>query len=697
MVTSSKILTVTYGTFSCTLEGFDDPFTTLQMVAEYFRKLAAEDRYFGGTPQTPDADMLKRIAEENNPNGIDAVSADDGIILRQMETPLDIKEDDPLVFESVQSEAKAAPEDVAEEIGNEFDITDVTPDPDDISAAMLLALPIAAPDGTTDATPAVLAGETTPKPPLTFFRSRRHEVETSELPAKPEAEASDETSYDADERAIEAAISAAGIAATAATLRNTADDQDQERGTIGQKSVEETLAAIRQNVEQAENSIVEDTVVEEEIVSLQDDELDADDILETLRPSPAPLILDVETEVQENETPIEEVSFETAAIEAEAEVSDEFQSIERLANGVETPVSTPENLAPAEPRVSSLTEEQEAELEAELAAALKFDEDAPADEHSGDEAFEPEPTAEDDADIEDDIEDDQQEDAATAERRRRADQLLGTDDLAGEDKALDRLLAATQSKMNRPEQVRRMNALDQLKAAVAATEAERHVRRKSVAATHSEADEGDAADLAAYRDDLRRAQDTARDDVPARAPNARPAAATLTPAVAQHSPLILVSEQRIDEVLPNDVEEYETEPQQEVTATAGNLALKPQYLPMIEGPDESGEIQGIPADAFSDATSFSDFAERIGAFELTDLLEAAAAYTSIVENKQRFSRAQVMSKLAKLNIGDAYSKEAGLRSFGKLLREGKILRVQDGQFGISKSSRFSIASRYTEE
>ncbi|MFT6696925.1 MAG: hypothetical protein ACJAXU_002434, partial [Paracoccaceae bacterium] len=112
MVTSSKILTVTYGTFSCTLEGFDDPFTTLQMVAEYFRKLAAEDRYFGGTPQTPDADMLKRIAEENNPNGIDAVSADDGIILRQMETPLDIKEDDPLVFESVQSEAKAAPEDV---------------------------------------------------------------------------------------------------------------------------------------------------------------------------------------------------------------------------------------------------------------------------------------------------------------------------------------------------------------------------------------------------------------------------------------------------------------------------------------------------------------------------------------------------------------------------------------------------------
>lgn len=108
-----KAMTVSYGTFSCTLEGFDDPFTTMQLVAEYFRKLSADDRYFGSEPLQPDASKLHQIAESANPNRIDAEVTDNSIVLRQADI-VDVPSEPKVVEPSVPAIAEA-PIDTVEE------------------------------------------------------------------------------------------------------------------------------------------------------------------------------------------------------------------------------------------------------------------------------------------------------------------------------------------------------------------------------------------------------------------------------------------------------------------------------------------------------------------------------------------------------------------------------------------------------
>ena len=82
MTVRTPVLSVTYGAFSLTLEGFEDPFATMRDVAEYFRTVLAEDRAFGTRPAAPRTEALRRFAEDRHGRDVDAAAAGGRVHLR---------------------------------------------------------------------------------------------------------------------------------------------------------------------------------------------------------------------------------------------------------------------------------------------------------------------------------------------------------------------------------------------------------------------------------------------------------------------------------------------------------------------------------------------------------------------------------------------------------------------------------------
>ncbi|RMH42565.1 MAG: hypothetical protein D6688_10085, partial [Alphaproteobacteria bacterium] len=96
-----------------------------------------------------------------------------------------------------------------------------------------------------------------------------------------------------------------------------------------------------------------------------------------------------------------------------------------------------------------------------------------------------------------------------------------------------------------------------------------------------------------------------------------------------------------------------------------------------------GYAEGEPAQ------SFASFVEAMGAQDVADLIEAAAAYAMAVEGRARFTRPHIMRTVGTYLDDGGAARSEGLRAFGTLLREGKMRRVAAGRFRLTHRSRFA--------
>lgn len=678
MVGTSKILTVSYGTFSCTLEGFDDPFSTMRSIAEYFRDLAAEDRYFGAEPPQPDAEMLHRIAETEIQRRVESRVQENSVHLRQLD---DDVEPAPLPsFEEMESEA--------EQVNAPID--DVpTPAASNESVAEKLSRIRAVVSKSADANVVAEDAELEANEPVDATETADWTEMSDALRAEADEIGMDVAAEDTeDETADDVAAAIAAFAASDESEETDVVEDEQESTFVATDEAEGDGLDAHSEADEVETTLADDTSDNEEaaqIIKLTREDFDA---VSELAESEEPTGEDVDEETADE---VSEESYDpwTQVSQDDVPEDDLVASAEETAEDDALP--TPEfgelNVADeswgeAEVHAEDDTEEETSEAPAEededLTAGIRaaigetsLDDDAEDDlmEEIADAERVDAIVASSSTDVWDDEEDNEmssedsnedvgEESPGMLAARARLGDLADADEETSSD--VERLMDETDSKMEDSEGSRRRSAIAHLKAAVAATKADRLLKR----VTKREANEAEEQEQ--YREDLSAVVRPKRPEATtehSERPQLEDAAA----------PLMLVSELRVDE----DSEEPETQV----------VSVRPRRISADqEDAGQSGE-----------GDKFAEFAAKMDAHELPDLLEAAAAFSAFVEGNPHFSRPQLMKRVARFDTQAEFTREAGLRSFGQLLRQGKIQKLKRGQFTIAETSRFNPDARIAGE
>ncbi|WP_065329853.1 chemotaxis protein CheA [Tritonibacter mobilis] len=767
MVQNNKVLTVSYGTFSCTLEGFEDSFDTMKAIAEYFRDLAADDRYFGAEPPQPDAEMMARIAQREIARQVEARSSDSGIHLRaaaaapaapaQVATPdatpaaetraepqlEETATEDPDAIEPV-ADSPATTAEIADQIAEDREaVAETTAEDTDAASASVLADVSSALRETRAedlATDADEADDIQDDIQANLADDLMVEAEDVLDPAP----RSEDTVPATDSIAAKLQRIRAVVAKTPNRSEEFIEDEHADAVSTGENNLPEDVATAFEDDLRDDEPFEDEATHEESVSDILDrldltgarvdapasddaadaeDESDADTVSETIaqdtlsdesadepeaqaqpvrpqRPLKARTIRvtrnmqatpedsdaaepeaqnasDVtaeapSAEAESHATPAEE---KPSAAEAPAEpirprrpvrgrvirvkrAQADGSLIDATAEDVtprrEPAADAPKAIAPAAPKESSLSEDEEADLMAELAAV-----EAELMASSGSQA-DAAPAEEDE------FEEDNAEvapEAPTAAERPAREILTSSD--ASTDGDVSRLMAAADDRLSDEDAASSRETYNQLRAAVAAAQAD----------TGESDDARREARTRAFREDLAHVVRPSRggsDDGAARgAGQARPA------------PLKLVAEQRIDPT-------PEEKPAAAAQAQPSDTPVRPRRVSsVLMGSDED---DSAPAARQQDG-AFATYATEKGAVELHELLEAAASYMSFVEGRESFSRPQLINKVRMLEGQDDFNREDSLRSFGMLLREGKLKKASNGRFSVSSQIGFRPGNR----
>ncbi|WIY23554.1 chemotaxis protein CheA [Parasedimentitalea psychrophila] len=727
MVQNNKVLTVSYGTFSCTLEGFEDSFDTMKAIAEYFRDLASDDRYFGAEPPQPDAEMLTRIAQRDIARQVEARTSDGAVHLRATgPTPAPVPDaaviPAPVAPPATATETAAQPvveqpvveqpvveQPVVEPIAEvaKSEVVDVAPQTPIETAPVTAtaAAVIEAPVDLAAIAAAVAAPETAELPPVedlvaTEVDAPRTEIGDDTIPAADSiaaklqriravvAQAPREEEFSEDEHAeifiTESAVDIAAAMRVDEEAQLVEDEDNQEQVEIAEalERIDQRLtgSVADQPEGEAESEAAAEPEAEAEVEAEVEVEVEVEAEVEveveTLTEPEVTEEIEVEAEVEAGDEaisePVEPLADDSSLFDGledpsgtgEADIRDQEANIlAQVAKQAEISTSEPESAPPTPARRARIVRVKRADIERAVASGAleEIEEDEPqagldSSLSDADEADLLRELAAVEAELlaTDKTEDPQAPEAAETEielETEAAPAAVTRTAAETPDRDVSRLMAAADEKLEDPAAASSRETYGHLRAAMASAQAERAAGGS--AGSELRDDE--------YREDLASV-------VRPRRPAAAKTVSRRPETVQRPAPLKLVAEQRIDEA-----------PKQK------RGPVRPRRIASAQADEAEFADKGRKG-------GFAEYAVESGAVELNELLEAAASYMSFIEGRDHFSRPQLMNKVKLLDSAE-FNREDGLRSFGLLLREGKIEKTHNGQFTASGQIGFRPGQR----